>query len=356
MSDSEKQHDALIAMRIVGLAMDPFNNSPIVLLKIKQDAKQQTDQEITKEDQVPPPTSPSSSPPHAASEPSWEESADDLAVVTADDLAAVTSDELPAALTSDELPAALTSDEIPAALTSDENPSAITRDELPAIAAEDLAAIASEEKPASTAEKSATTEKAALDIEALLSGMAGKRSGNVEHTATEEGQRAREDESDDRERDPRHQYLDETSEQEEREQLLPIWIGEAEANAIAIEMLGITSPRPLTHDLLKKLLSLLSGTLLRVIITDLRENTFYAALEIQAKDEIAVIDARPSDALALAVRCNAPIFVRADVLARVHHKSTPAPQPNQELDEQKEHKWQDLLRRLNKQSLDKYEQ
>lgn len=98
--------------------------------------------------------------------------------------------------------------------------------------------------------------------------------------------------------------------------LLPIWIGLFEANAIALKIEGVQPPRPLTHDLLKLLLDTLGGELLRVLIFDLRASTYYAQLYLKIAAGEVTVDSRPSDAIALALRANAPIFVTNDVLDR----------------------------------------
>jgi bifunctional DNase/RNase len=90
--------------------------------------------------------------------------------------------------------------------------------------------------------------------------------------------------------------------------LLPIWIGPAEANAIAMEMQGVKAQRPLTHDLFKQVLTGLGGALRRVVILSVRENTYFAELVIDRGEQIFQVDARPSDSIALALRLHAPIF------------------------------------------------
>jgi len=95
---------------------------------------------------------------------------------------------------------------------------------------------------------------------------------------------------------------------------LPIIIGAFEAQAIALEIEGIKPPRPLTHDLLKNVIDNLGGTIIEVIIDELRENTFYAKIIIEVSALTNEIDARPSDAIALAVRSQAPIFVAESVM------------------------------------------
>lgn len=98
--------------------------------------------------------------------------------------------------------------------------------------------------------------------------------------------------------------------------LLPIWIGLFEANAIALEMEKISTQRPMTHDLLKNLVELLGATVERAVVDNLRENTFFATVYLRSKGLELRLDARPSDAIALALRASAPIYVTHDVLVR----------------------------------------
>ena len=91
--------------------------------------------------------------------------------------------------------------------------------------------------------------------------------------------------------------------------ILPIAIGPFEAQSIALVLQGQTAPRPLTHDLLKTLCEQLEGTVEKVIITDIMDSTFYAEIYVRHKGQILVIDSRPSDAIALALRCEAPIYM-----------------------------------------------
>lgn len=91
---------------------------------------------------------------------------------------------------------------------------------------------------------------------------------------------------------------------------LPIWIGLAEAHSIAAEMEHRRPPRPNTHDLAKRLIDDLEGALERVVVTDLREGTYYAVIFLSTRGRRIEVDARPSDAIALALRCGAPLFVR----------------------------------------------
>ena len=94
----------------------------------------------------------------------------------------------------------------------------------------------------------------------------------------------------------------------------PIWIGLPEARAIALELEGVDTPRPLTHALLNNILAKLKIGVRRIFINDLRNNTYFAKIDLQSGSETITIDARPSDAIALAVRTNAPLFVARKVL------------------------------------------
>jgi bifunctional DNase/RNase len=96
--------------------------------------------------------------------------------------------------------------------------------------------------------------------------------------------------------------------------ILPIWIGRAEARAIAMELAGQSFQRPLTHDLMKTIIHGLGAKIRKVCIEDLKNNTFYAKIFIDKADEIVGIDARPSDSIALALRAKAPIFITEDLL------------------------------------------
>jgi len=99
------------------------------------------------------------------------------------------------------------------------------------------------------------------------------------------------------------------------ETMLPIWVGAYEANAIALEIEKIAPPRPMTHDLLRNLIVELGLKVDRVVVTSLRENTFYAVIELTSGNGEAMrLDSRPSDAIALALRADCPIFVDLDVI------------------------------------------
>ncbi|HEY0789354.1 MAG TPA: bifunctional nuclease family protein [Thermoanaerobaculia bacterium] len=100
----------------------------------------------------------------------------------------------------------------------------------------------------------------------------------------------------------------------EEKVFLPIWVGIFEANAIALQLENIATPRPMTHDLLRNLIDTVDGKVRRVIINELKDSTFYARIDMVVGERQLEIDARPSDAIALALRTEAPIFVEQDVL------------------------------------------
>jgi bifunctional DNase/RNase len=102
--------------------------------------------------------------------------------------------------------------------------------------------------------------------------------------------------------------------EDEGERVLPIWIGPAEASAIAMELAGMKFARPLTHDLFPQIIRGLGGTLTRVLITRVEENTYFAELVIQRGDEMFTIDARPSDSIAIALRTRADLFAGDELL------------------------------------------
>jgi len=98
------------------------------------------------------------------------------------------------------------------------------------------------------------------------------------------------------------------------ERVLPIWVGVFEANAIALQIENIATPRPMTHDLLRNILSEIEANVQRIVVSDLRDNTFYAMIYLNRGGELIAIDARPSDAIALALRTKSPIFVEDAVV------------------------------------------
>ncbi|WP_415197871.1 bifunctional nuclease family protein [Silvibacterium sp.] len=129
--------------------------------------------------------------------------------------------------------------------------------------------------------------------------------------------------------------------------LLPIWVGLYEANAIALEIEKNQPLRPLTHDLLRELVRSLNAKVLRVVVTELRDDTFYAVIWMEQNGEIVALDARPSDALALAMRTDCPIYVDESVLlaAKV------LPNPAEQASSQDVRKW---LENLNDEDMGRY--
>jgi bifunctional DNase/RNase len=95
---------------------------------------------------------------------------------------------------------------------------------------------------------------------------------------------------------------------------LPIWIGPFEADAITLQLQGIDAPRPLTHDLLKKVIEMLGGEVLHILISGLEKNTYFARIVLDVDGDTVEVDSRPSDAIALGVRVNAPIYVAEEVM------------------------------------------
>ena len=98
--------------------------------------------------------------------------------------------------------------------------------------------------------------------------------------------------------------------------VLPIWVGIFEANAIALQIEKISTPRPMTHDLLRSVIKELKAAVTRIVICDLKENTFYAKIQIQSNGADITIDSRPSDAIALALRTGSPIYVEESVIEK----------------------------------------
>ncbi|HET7712178.1 MAG TPA: bifunctional nuclease family protein [Thermoanaerobaculia bacterium] len=101
---------------------------------------------------------------------------------------------------------------------------------------------------------------------------------------------------------------------DEEKFFLPIWVGIFEANAIALQLENVATPRPMTHDLLRNMVQELDARVIRVVINDLKESTFFAQIRLIAGARTVEVDARPSDAIALALRTAAPIFVAQSVL------------------------------------------
>ena len=137
----------------------------------------------------------------------------------------------------------------------------------------------------------------------------------------------------------------------EEKDTLPIWIGVVEASSIAMQLEKIKIPRPLTHDLLKNILEQLQVAVLKIEVTDLRDNTFYALIHLNTPSGIMAIDSRPSDAIALALRTESPIFVEEKVL----EKSRQMEKEGGFSEENKE-KWREILENLRPEDFGKYKQ
>src|SRR5262245_58866362 len=133
----------------------------------------------------------------------------------------------------------------------------------------------------------------------------------------------------------------------EGQRVLPIWVGIFEANAIALQIENIATPRPMTHDLLRNVIQDLKASVLKIVVCDLQENTFYALIYLSLNGGTIAIDARPSDAIALALRTRAPIFVEETVID--HAK--PADFTSDTADADRLHKW---LESLDPEDLGKY--
>jgi bifunctional DNase/RNase len=131
------------------------------------------------------------------------------------------------------------------------------------------------------------------------------------------------------------------------EMVLPIWVGIYEANAIALEIEKVTTPRPLTHDLIRNLLHAVDARVHKIVVSELREETFYAVIWLELEGHIISVDSRPSDALAVALRMDCPIYVADDVLKASKQASASADRVSQE----ELRKW---LEGLNDEDLGKY--
>ena len=112
--------------------------------------------------------------------------------------------------------------------------------------------------------------------------------------------------------------------------ILPIWVGIYEANAIALEIEKVTTPRPMTHDLIKILLLGMNTSMRKVVVSDLKDDTFYAVIWLERDGQLMSVDSRPSDALALALRLDCPIFVDDSVLKSSKMASTVTDRVNNE--------------------------
>ena len=125
--------------------------------------------------------------------------------------------------------------------------------------------------------------------------------------------------------------------------MLPIWVGAYEANAIALEIEKIAPPRPMTHDLLRNLIVELGVRVERVVVTSLRDNTFFAVIEMRNSDgDRMVLDSRPSDAIALALRADCPIYVDMEVI-KASRNTLPAEEPEESEIATSEEEWPDVI-------------
>jgi hypothetical protein len=125
--------------------------------------------------------------------------------------------------------------------------------------------------------------------------------------------------------------------------MLPIWVGAYEANAIALEIEKHAPPRPMTHDLLRNLIVELGVRVERVVVTSLRDNTFFAVIEMRNSDgDRLVLDSRPSDAIALALRADCPIFVDMEVIKASHNTLSTEDSEEPEMSASEE-EWPDVI-------------
>ena len=123
------------------------------------------------------------------------------------------------------------------------------------------------------------------------------------------------------------------------DRVLPIWVGIFEANAIALQIENVTTPRPMTHDLLRNVIHDLNAVVQKIVVCDLQENTFYALIYLAVNGDTMAVDARPSDAIALALRTRAPIFVEERVID--HAKTVDF--SSEKTDADRLHKWLESL-------------
>ncbi len=128
--------------------------------------------------------------------------------------------------------------------------------------------------------------------------------------------------------------------------ILPIWVGVFEANAIALEIEKINTPRPMTHDLIKTLLHGMDARVDRIVVSDLKDDTFFAVIWLEKDGQFISIDSRPSDALAIALRTDSPIFVDESVLKNSRMSSSPEKGKDDEL--------RRLLENLNEEDFGRY--
>ena len=128
------------------------------------------------------------------------------------------------------------------------------------------------------------------------------------------------------------------------ETMLPIWVGAYEANAIALEIEKVAPQRPMTHDLLRNLIVEMGASVIRVIVTELRDNTFFAMIELRTSEGAKLLlDSRPSDAIALALRADCPIYVDMDVIRASRNAASSDQDIAGEGDQTDEDEWPDVI-------------
>lgn len=131
---------------------------------------------------------------------------------------------------------------------------------------------------------------------------------------------------------------------------LPIWVGYFEANAIALEIEKITTPRPMTHDLLRNLIETMKAKINHILVSELKDNTFYAVISLAYDGNTVSIDSRPSDAIALALRTKSPIYVEEKVIEAAKSLDLPDTE-NTKVDEKQQ--WKDWLQNIKPQDFGK---
>jgi bifunctional DNase/RNase len=138
----------------------------------------------------------------------------------------------------------------------------------------------------------------------------------------------------------------------EEKDVLPIWIGLLEASSIATALENIETPRPMTHDLMKNILDSLGVKILKIEVNDLKDNTYYALIHLDVNKKRMVIDARPSDAIAIALRTSAPIFVEESVIQRSAKVDLTTQKEDKVVTESSD--WEDILENLSQDDFGKY--
>lgn len=140
----------------------------------------------------------------------------------------------------------------------------------------------------------------------------------------------------------------------EGKKVIPIWIGLVEASAIAAELETLRMSRPMTHDLFKNVLDSTDVKLTKVVLTDLRDNTYYAMLHLETEKKEVMVDSRPSDAIALALRSGSPIYVDEKVIEKSQRLDLKQMGKALESEAEKKKRWQELLESLNPEDFGKY--